>query len=81
MREDDIKLVVWVRFWDVFPCWGVSMSPPGNAWQFVRELIYGKWYDLRILFSIKNVPGHKCVKYTCSMETVQQNGGFKLFSS
>ena len=24
--------------------------------------------------------GHKCVKYTCSMETVQQNGRFTVFS-
>ena len=27
MREDDIKLVLWVRFFETFPCWGVSMSP------------------------------------------------------
>ena len=39
MREDDIKLVLWVRFFEAFPCWGVSMSPLNHMNLFIN-LIY-----------------------------------------
>ena len=34
-----------------------------------------------IMKPAQKVIWHKYVKYTCSMETVQQNGRFTLFSS
>ena len=33
------------------------------------------------MFRVQKVKEHKYVKYTCSMESVQQNGRFTLFSS
>ena len=33
------------------------------------------------MFRVQKVKEHKYVKYTCSMETVQQNGRFTLLSS
>ena len=60
-----------------------------DHWSIMKPAYFIIWFSFNInfRFSIKwcsraqMVIWHKYVKYTCSMETVQQNGRFTLFSS
>ena len=53
-----------------------------DHWSIMKPAYFIIWFSFNInfRFSIK-WSYHKYVKYTCSMETVQQNGRFTLFSS
>ena len=60
-----------------------------DHWSVIKPAYFIIWFSFNInfRFSMKwysraqKVIYHKYVKYTCSMETVQQNGRFTLFSS
>ena len=59
-----------------------------DRWSIMKPAHFIIWFSFNVnfRFSIKwysraqKVIQHKYVKYTCSMETVQQNGRFTLFS-
>ena len=60
-----------------------------DHWSIMKPAYFIIWFafNINFRFSIKwyskaqKVIKHKYVKYTCSMEIVQQNGRFTLFSS
>ena len=60
-----------------------------DHWSIMKPAYFIIWFSFNINFIIsikwysraQKVIQHKYVKYTCSMETVQQNGRFTLFSS
>ena len=60
-----------------------------DYWSIMKPVYLIIWFSFNnnVRFSIKwysraqQVIKHKFVKYTCSMETVQQNGRFTLFSN
>ena len=45
------------------------------------KIIFKNIFPYENMSRAQKVMQNKCVKFTCSMETVQQNGGFTLFSS
>ena len=57
-------------------------------WSIMKPAYFIIWFSFNINFRFsinwcsraQQVIKHKYVKYTCSMETVQQNGRFTLFS-
>ena len=48
-------------------------------WCRENQIIFKTTFSMKWCFRAWKVIKHKCVKYTCSMETVQQNGRFTLF--